>query len=104
MRDRQSSAEHMRGRDTRSGVTGGYDDRGAGAFSANWVNKLFYGDNLDILRDRIPPESIDLIYLDPPFNSNRSYNVLFADKHGSADDHAQIEAFGDTWTWTQETE
>lgn len=45
----------------------------------NWVNKLFYGDNLEILRDRIPAESIDLIYLDPPFNSNRSYNVLFAD-------------------------
>ena len=43
------------------------------------TNTLFYGDNLPILRDHIPDESIDLIYLDPPFNSNRSYNVLFKD-------------------------
>ena len=41
------------------------------------MNTLYYGDNLDILREHIPDESIDLIYLDPPFNSNRSYNVLF---------------------------
>ncbi len=67
-------------------------------------NTLYYGDNLDILRNRIPSESVDLIYLDPPFNSNRSYNVLFAEKHGPSDLSAQIEAFGDTWTWTQETE
>jgi len=45
-------------------------------------NTLFYGDNLPILREHIPDESIDLIYLDPPFNSNRSYNVLFKDGRG----------------------
>ena len=45
-------------------------------------NTLFYGDNLPILREHIPDESIDLVYLDPPFNSNRSYNVLFKDERG----------------------
>jgi site-specific DNA-methyltransferase (adenine-specific) len=46
-------------------------------------NTLFYGDNLFILREHIPSESVDLIYLDPPFNSSRNYNVLFKDEHGS---------------------
>jgi len=59
---------------------------------------LYYGDNLDILRHHIPDESIDLIYLDPPFNSNRSYNVLFRESSGAASD-AQLEAFEDTWQW-----
>ena len=45
-------------------------------------NTLFYGDNLPILRQHVPDESVDLIYLDPPFNSNRSYNVLFKDESG----------------------
>jgi DNA modification methylase len=67
------------------------------------VNRLFYGDNLQILRRDIKDESIDLIYLDPPFNSNRSYNILF--KHKTGDEaQAQIEAFGDTWTWSQQSE
>ncbi len=66
-------------------------------------NHLYYGDNLTILRDRIPDESVDLIYLDPPFNSNRSYNVLFR-SHSGDDSAAQIQAFDDTWTWTQQTE
>ena len=66
-------------------------------------NKLFYGDNLFILREHIPSESIDLIYLDPPFNSNRNYNVLFKDEHGT-DSEAQIKAFGDTWHWNLEAE
>jgi site-specific DNA-methyltransferase (adenine-specific) len=61
-------------------------------------NTLFYGDNLYILRDHIPNESVDLIYLDPPFNSNRTYNVLFKQESG-ADSEAQIAAFGDTWHW-----
>lgn len=64
-------------------------------------NTLYYGDNLDILRQYIPDESIDLIYLDPPFNSNRSYNVLF--KEGKVDSAAQIHAFEDTWEWTPGT-
>lgn len=69
------------------------------------VNRLYYGDNLDILRDRdrFPDGCVDLVYLDPPFNSNRSYNVLFAADH-PAEAQAQIEAFDDTWTWTPETD
>ena len=68
------------------------------------MNKLFYGDNLKVLREgRIAKESVDLVYLDPPFNSNRSYNVIFA-KHAGTDAAAQIEAFDDTWHWTPVTE
>ncbi len=66
-------------------------------------NTLFYGDNLPILRDYIPDESVDLIYLDPPFNSRRTYNVLFKDESG-LDSEAQIAAFEDTWHWTRQTE
>ena len=66
-------------------------------------NTLFYGDNLNIMRDYIPDESIDLIYLDPPFNSNRSYNVLFKDESGLASD-AQLAAFDDTWHWGKSAE
>jgi site-specific DNA-methyltransferase (adenine-specific) len=47
------------------------------------LNKLYYGDNLDVLRRYIPDQSVDLIYLDPPFNSRQDYNVLFAEKDGS---------------------
>ena len=65
-------------------------------------NTLYYGDNLDILRRYIEEESVDLIYLDPPFNSNADYNVLFAEKDGQAA-HAQITAFEDTWTWDTES-
>jgi site-specific DNA-methyltransferase (adenine-specific) len=61
-------------------------------------NTLFYGDNLQILREYVPDESVDLIYLDPPFNSNRSYNVLFKDESGQEAD-AQITAFDDAWHW-----
>jgi len=66
-------------------------------------NTLFYGDNLDILRQYIDGESVDLIYLDPPFNSNRSYNVLFKDESGS-DSEAQITAFDDSWHWGDSAE
>lgn len=66
-------------------------------------NTLYYGDNLDVLRDRIATESVDLIYLDPPFNSNRSYNVLFK-AHGGDESQAQIEAFDDSWHWSQQAE
>ena len=64
----------------------------------NWQNQLYYGDNLQILREYIQDESIDLIYLDPPFNSNRNYNVLFKDESGH-ESEAQITAFEDTWHW-----
>ena len=66
-------------------------------------NALFYGDNLAVLREHVADESVDLVYLDPPFNSNASYNVLFREKSGE-DSPAQIRAFTDTWEWTQETE
>jgi len=63
-------------------------------------NLLYYGDNLDILKRYIKDESVDLIYLDPPFNSNQSYNVLFAE-HSGERAAAQIKAFEDTWHWDQ---
>jgi site-specific DNA-methyltransferase (adenine-specific) len=65
-------------------------------------NKLYYGDNLAVLRDYIPSQSIDLIYLDPPFNSRQDYNVLFAEKDG-ARSASQITAFKDTWEWNEES-
>jgi DNA modification methylase len=69
-----------------------------------WKNQLYFGDNLDILQGQhIPAGSIDLIYLDPPFNSNATYNVLFAEKSGEKSS-AQITAFEDTWQWGQEAE
>jgi site-specific DNA-methyltransferase (adenine-specific) len=58
-------------------------------------NRLYYGDNLDILRKYIADESVDLIYLDPPFNSNATYNVLFKAPTGESS-QSQIEAFDDT--------
>ena len=63
-------------------------------------NLLYYGDNLDVLRRHVEDESVDLIYLDPPFNSNQDYNVLFAEQDGTRSP-AQIKAFGDTWRWDQ---
>jgi DNA modification methylase len=60
-------------------------------------NVLYYGDNLDVLRRHVKDESVDLVYLDPPFNSNADYNVLFSE-HGEKA-AAQVQAFTDTWTW-----
>jgi site-specific DNA-methyltransferase (adenine-specific) len=67
------------------------------------MNHLYYGDNLEVLRNSIASESVDLIYLDPPFNSNASYNVLFRSPTGDQS-AAQIEAFDDTWHWGDEAE
>ena len=67
------------------------------------TNQLYYGDNLDILRAHIPDESVDLIYIDPPFNSNQAYNVIFSEADGSSS-QAQIRAFEDTWHWVETTE
>ncbi len=61
-------------------------------------NVLYYGDNLDILRRYVDVESIDLVYLDPPFKSNQDYNVLFQERNGSQA-AAQVKAFEDTWSW-----
>jgi len=63
-------------------------------------NRLYYGDNLDVLPQHIADESVDLIYLDPPFKSEQDYNVLFAEQNGTRS-AAQIRAFADTWQWDQ---
>jgi DNA modification methylase len=65
------------------------------------TNLLYYGDNLDVLRRHVKDESVDLVYLDPPFNSNASYNVLFSE-HGEKA-AAQVQAFTDTWEWNTES-
>ena len=70
--------------------------------SAN-PNRLYFGDNLDILREHVADESVDLIYLDPPFNSNVNYNAFFQEQTGELSD-AQIVAFEDTWHWGLESE
>jgi site-specific DNA-methyltransferase (adenine-specific) len=67
------------------------------------MNKLYFGDNLVVLRDNVPSESVDLIYLDPPFNSNKNYNILFNSPKGQKSE-AQITAFEDTWHWGDEAE
>ncbi len=64
------------------------------------MNRLYYGDNLDVLRRHVADESVDLVYLDPPFNSNANYNVLFAERDG-AQAASQIKAFEDTWRWDE---
>lgn len=67
------------------------------------TNRLYYGDNLDVLREHVADDSVDLIYLDPPFNSNANYNILFKSPAGKAAD-SQIEAFEDTWHWNDRAE
>jgi len=63
-------------------------------------NILYYGDNLEILRDYVKDETVDLVYLDPPFNSAQDYNVLFKKQDGTRA-ASQIKAFEDTWRWDQ---
>ena len=67
------------------------------------MNRLYYGDNLAVLRGCVDDESMDLVYLDPPFNSQATYNVLFRSTAGEKS-RAQIEAFEDTWHWGDEAE
>ena len=66
----------------------------------DFLNQLYYGDNLDVLGRHVADESVDLVYLDPPFNSNANYNVLFAERDGTQA-AAQIKAFEDTWRWDE---
>ena len=66
------------------------------------MGTLYYGDNLDILRRYLKDESVDLVYLDPPFNSAQNYNAFFHEKDGT-DAASQIHAFEDTWHWDIET-
>ena len=67
------------------------------------MSTLYFGDNLDVLRERIPDESVDLIYLDPPFNSDANYNAFFRHPSGGRSE-AQAEAFHDTWEWLEPAE
>lgn len=67
------------------------------------TNRLYYGDNLHVLREHITTESVDLVYLDPPFNSNANYNILFKSPDGNQSE-SQIEAFEDTWHWNERAE
>ena len=73
------------------------------------MNQLYFGDNLNVLREHIATESVDLIYLDPPFNSKRDYNLLFKSPKGrdgspGAESQAQITAFEDSWHWGEQAE
>ena len=73
------------------------------------MNQLYFGDNLNVLREHIKDESVDLIYLDPPFNSKRDYNLLFKTPKGQDgkvghDSQAQITAFEDSWHWGEQAE
>lgn len=67
------------------------------------ANTLYYGDNLHVLREHVASESVDLVYLDPPFNSNANYNILFKGPEGNSSE-SQIEAFEDTWHWNASAE
>src|SRR5438067_1889931 len=67
------------------------------------MNQLYYGENLTVLREHTKDESIDLIYLDPPFNSDRDYNIIFKSPAGQRSE-AQITAFKDTWLWAKQAE
>ena len=67
------------------------------------MNRLYFGDNLRVLREHVADQSVDLVYLDPPFNSNASYGLLFKDGKGAASE-AQAEAFRDSWSWGQSAE
>ena len=88
----------------RGGDAGGIDVHGGTrGVNSPWMNRLYYGDNLRVLRESIADESVDLIYLDPPFNSQANYNVLFKSTAGEQS-KAQIEAFDDTWHWGDEAE
>lgn len=77
--------------------------RGAGGSDRGRQGALYYGDNLDVLRRYVADESVDLIYLDPPFQSGKNYNILFESRDGSKS-AAQIQAFEDTWKWGMEAE
>lgn len=77
--------------------------RGGNSVSEILKNFLYYGDNLKVMKNYLKNETVDLIYLDPPFNSNRDYNVLFKDEK-SRESTAQIKAFDDTWHWNEHTE
>jgi DNA modification methylase len=71
-----------------------------GDTQAQAMNRLYYGDNLDVLRRKIAGESVDLCYIDPPFNSKRNYFQIYNNQ--GSEDRAQAQAFVDTWNWGDE--
>ncbi|WLA62658.1 hypothetical protein [Bradyrhizobium diazoefficiens] len=75
---------------------------GGSVVSGDYENSLHFGDNLEVLR-KMPTASVDLIYLDPPFNSNANYNILYGTKRGGAS-QAHSHAFEDTWTWGRDAQ
>ena len=68
------------------------------------TNQLYYGDNLKVLQESFDDQSVDLIYLDPPFNSAADYNILYKSPESTKQSAAQVEAFKDTWHWAPEAE
>lgn len=68
---------------------------------SHYENFLYYGDNLEVMRKYIKDETIDLCYIDPPFNSKRNYNQIY---NNIGEDKAQAQAFMDTWTWDEAAE
>jgi hypothetical protein len=77
--------------------------RSPGGHDRTQHGTLYYGDNLEVLRQYVPDDSVDLVYLDPPFQSGKNYNILFESRDGQKS-AAQIQAFEDTWTWSLESE
>jgi hypothetical protein len=76
------------------------DAKTGGRTATGKKNRLYYGDNLDVLRQKIVTESVDLCYIDPPFNSKRTYFQIYNNLGG--EDRAQTEVFADTWEWGDE--
>ena len=67
----------------------------------NRKRELYYGDNIDVLREFVADKSVDLCYIDPPFNSKRDYSEIYSGI-GDTEDTAQVQAFIDTWIWGEE--
>ncbi len=82
----------------------GRDDVAIRQFRTYMAGTLYYGDNLDVLRQHVADSSVDLAYLDPPFQSGRDYGVLFGPRRGDGDDRARAQAFKDTWSWGAQAE
>src|SRR6476660_8354900 len=94
------SCAYLRGVGENAKVVGSATEKTAVRSHTDRPNRLYYGDNLDVLRRYIRDETVDLIYLDPPFNSRREYNVIFKERSGAAA-ASQQQAFLDSWDWPQ---
>lgn len=88
----------------REGAAGSWGTTGVKSNQGAWKNKLFLGDNLRILREVIPAESVDLIYLDPPFNSKTTYDILVKQDEREGSAALQATVFADSWEWDENSE